>query len=167
MRRRRPTSSRAFTLIELVLTLALMALLMAMVAPQLRGFGRGQRVENAADEFIAAAAYARSEAVVRCVPYRLEVTDDGTRLLVTTLDDTGEFLPVESRFGEGQTLPGDVTISIEPLDGGSADFVEFFPNNTLTPADAIVTGPDGKRVATLRAEGIADPFRRLSPQEAR
>ena len=152
---------------ELVLTLALLALLMAMVAPQLRGFGRGQQVENAADEFMAAAAYARSEAVVRCVPHRLEVTDNGTRLLVTTLDDTGEFLPVADRFGEGQTLAGDVTITIEALDGGSADYVEFYPNNTLTPAEAIVTGFNGKRIATLRAEGIADPFRRLSPGEAR
>ena len=57
--------SRGFTLIELMVVVALAALLLGIGVPSFTGFIAGQRVKTAASDFSMAAVFARSEAIKR------------------------------------------------------------------------------------------------------
>lgn len=56
---------RGFTLIELMVVVALAAILAALAAPSFKSFVSGQRVKTAASDFAMAAIFARSEAIKR------------------------------------------------------------------------------------------------------
>ena len=62
-------SPRGFTLVELILVMALLAATMALSAPSLSRFVHQRYVENEAVRFVAATEYARGEAVSRGVPF--------------------------------------------------------------------------------------------------
>lgn len=57
--------SKGFTLIELMLTLAVVAILLTMAVPSYRTFVQGNRVASQANTLLTALAYTRSEAVKR------------------------------------------------------------------------------------------------------
>ncbi len=56
---------RGFTLIELMVVVALAAIMAAIAAPSFKGFVSGQRVKTAASDFAMTAILARSEAIKR------------------------------------------------------------------------------------------------------
>ena len=60
--------TRGVTLIELMVTLSVMAILMAVGAPSLQTFVRNNQLRTAANEMQVALGYARSEAIKRGVP---------------------------------------------------------------------------------------------------
>jgi type II secretion system protein H len=64
----RPEAGRAFTLIEIVLVMALLATLMAVVAPRISGSIRRQNLDQEAVRFVALTEYARDQAVSQGVP---------------------------------------------------------------------------------------------------
>lgn len=57
--------ARGFTLIELMVVVAIAAILMGLALPSFKSFIEGQRVKAAASDFVMAAIYARSEAIKR------------------------------------------------------------------------------------------------------
>jgi prepilin-type N-terminal cleavage/methylation domain-containing protein len=61
-------SNNAFTLIELVLVLALLATIMAVSAPSLSRSFHGRNLEGQAAQVLAAFEYARSEAISQGIP---------------------------------------------------------------------------------------------------
>lgn len=61
----RPNTSRGLTLIELMVGLAILAVVSAMAAPSFQQWGRNTRVTNQANELHGALAYARSESFRR------------------------------------------------------------------------------------------------------
>jgi type II secretion system protein H len=63
-RRRRP----AFSLVELLLVMAIVTILMAVVAPSLSRSIRGHKLEEEAKRFLALTEYARDEAMSQGVP---------------------------------------------------------------------------------------------------
>lgn len=69
-------SNRGFTLIELMVTLAVMAIIAGMAFPSLRDFIINSRVTTQTNEFIAALGYARSEAIKRGLDVMVCADDD-------------------------------------------------------------------------------------------
>jgi len=65
--RYRPRRARGFTLIELMITLTLLAILLALAAPSMGNLVRDQRVKTAVGDVYATLAFARSEAIKRNV----------------------------------------------------------------------------------------------------
>lgn len=57
--------ARGFTLIELMVVVALAAIMAALAAPSFKSFVSGQRVKTAASDFVMTAIFARSEAIKR------------------------------------------------------------------------------------------------------
>ncbi len=62
---RRSRPAPGFTLIELMVVIALAAVMASLAAPGFRQLIAGQRIRNAAFDFVSAMTYARSEAVKR------------------------------------------------------------------------------------------------------
>ena len=58
----------AFTFIELVLVLCLLAVICSLVIPQMKGFFHGRKLEYEAQRFLALTRYAQSRAVSEGVP---------------------------------------------------------------------------------------------------
>jgi type II secretion system protein H len=63
----------AFTFIELVLVLCLLAVLCSLIIPQMKGFFHGRKLEYEAQRFLALTRYAQSRAVSEGVPMILWV----------------------------------------------------------------------------------------------
>src|SRR5437899_9787950 len=63
--------ARAFTLIELILVMALLGIVLAVSAPALSNFFRGRTIESEARRFMALTHYAQSRAVSEGIPMSL------------------------------------------------------------------------------------------------
>lgn len=116
----RTAQFRAFTLLELVLVLAIIASALAMVAATLSGFARGQRADNAARQFVSLTRWARSQAVTDGVSYRLKVDVAAGQWQLSVQDPaTDGFADSDSPFGRVFTVPEGVEIQAElPITDG-------------------------------------------------
>lgn len=63
----------AFTLIELILVMAIFVIVMGIAAPELRGFFRGRNLDNEAQRFLSLTRYGRSRAISEGLPVELWV----------------------------------------------------------------------------------------------
>lgn len=162
----------AFTLLELVFVLMVLALVLALTAPHLRGWGQGANLRSVADEFRAATVAARAAAILSAQPHRLEITSEGTSYQVVAVDEmpagsignnaqtgevttsavTGEFAaPVELPAGYRVELIKNTTAT------ATADSLEFDPTGRITPATVRITSRDGRQIELI-AESITDNF---------
>lgn len=124
----RTAQSRAFTLLELVLVLAIIASALAMVAASLSGFARGQRADNAARQFVSLTRWARSQAVTDGVSYRLTVDSAAGQWQLSVQDPaTDSFIESPSPFGRVFSVPEGVEIQAElPVTDGQ-QMITFDP----------------------------------------
>jgi Tfp pilus assembly protein FimT len=106
-------TSRAYTLLELVLVLAIIAATLAMVAPSLSGFARGRRAEEAARQFVSLTRWARSQATTDGVSYQLTVDPSLGQWKLTVQDDTDSFTDTPGPFGRVFSVPEGVEIQAE------------------------------------------------------
>ncbi len=104
---------RGYTLLELLVVLALIALLGTIVVPTLTGQSGNTKVKAAADDATGDIAQARAHALDEGRSYRLAVSQDGTKLRVApddpaALDATGDDQP--KPYVTVKDLPDRVTI---------------------------------------------------------
>src|SRR4051812_29637970 len=64
---------RAFSLLELILVMLILAIIVAMIVPEMSNFGRNRRAGDCAGQIVAVAHWARTRAIADGVPYRLNV----------------------------------------------------------------------------------------------
>jgi type IV fimbrial biogenesis protein FimT len=79
--------TRGFTLVELMFTVLVMAVLLGIGVPNLRDFIRNSRMTAAANDLLADLNLARSEAMKRRVPVTLCKSTDGTSCATSTTTD--------------------------------------------------------------------------------
>lgn len=70
---RRSCQARAFTLIELILVMALLVIVVGFVSPSLKNFMRGRTLDSEARRFLSLTRYAQSRAVSEGLPMTLWV----------------------------------------------------------------------------------------------
>jgi prepilin-type N-terminal cleavage/methylation domain-containing protein len=130
----------AFTLLELVLVLTILAILLVAVAPALRGFANGRRPGNAATEFLALTRLAHSDAIARGSTYRILVDPAHGRWWLA--DDESGSSPVEGDMGHVFLTPDGVKISTNAPAVNGVPTLEFSPDGQTTPSEVTFTGPE-------------------------
>jgi len=128
---------RGFTLVELILVMAIMMLVAGGIAPSLRGFGAGRRGADAATLVLSLANYARTQAASEGRIYRLNF-DPPARALWLTAEERGTFEPPTGDFGKHFDLPEGVEMAVqrkvELLDAKGGLYVEFHPTGRTEAA---------------------------------
>jgi Tfp pilus assembly protein FimT len=160
------TTSRAFTLIELVLVMGIITLMVTIIAPSLSAFATGRKTQYAASQLISMAKYARSQAINEGRTYRMTL-DTSKRTASLTVQNVGQFVEPSSSLGnridlaEGLTLRTDLT---PQPDGGT--YVDFHSDGRTGdgPMHVWVTDKQG-RVMELACLSPTELFHVLPPEE--
>jgi type IV fimbrial biogenesis protein FimT len=138
--------SRGYTAIELLFTVAIAALVLALAVPNFRNFVLNNRAAEEANALIGALAMARSEAVTRGIPVSVCSSTDN----VSCADDpdwsTGWIVFTDANAPLGSVdagaQPDTVLRALPPLRDGSvlaadANFVSYGANGFLTTAAGV------------------------------
>jgi type II secretion system protein H len=141
---------RGFTLLELVLVLAVMAIIAGMVAERLIGFAHGRDVANFADQVESLARFARNEAVARSTVYRLNF--DGKARVVWVSEEDGPpdaTVPkfISNSLAMQRAVPQDVGITFistvdDTTNSDTTDVIRFYPDGRADPGSIKITSGD-------------------------
>jgi type II secretion system protein H len=163
MQRRTTTTHRGFTLIELVLVLVIVCTALAMAAPSMGGWSRGQKLRDAGEQFLAVARYARLNAGANSQVYRLYV-DRAAGTYWVVAQEGQEFVPLANDFGKVFSVPEGFRIALTDPSRQPLEFVEFSPTGRTQPASVTILASDGEPfdlICPTPAEGFmvatADP----------
>ena len=96
---RRPEIASGFTLLELVVTLGVLALAVAVVTPAIGRGTDGLRARAEVASFAATLRHAREQAITTQRPYRVVLDSDGHRLTTSTLPSPGGVSTLASSVG--------------------------------------------------------------------
>ena len=164
-RRNNSLRGSGFTLVELVMVLAIITILTSIAVPFLRGFLAGRKSANAAAQVIALAQYARTQAVGTGVVYRLNV-DAASKTYWLTQKKQTTFESVGNDFGQHFTFPDGMTAAWQPLNNvpivsvGSGATVTTGPTNTTNTGSATPGANSPKHdYADFYPDGRADAGR--------
>ena len=101
---------RAFSLLELVLVLVIMAIAFGLAAPSMGGFARGRKPDDAAAQLVSLAHWARSQAISEAKTYRIRIDPISRTWWAVTVDGTTETAVVRDY---GQKFEADESVRIE------------------------------------------------------
>ena len=153
----------AFTLIELIMVLVVIAAALAVAAPSLGGWRRGQRLQSAGEEFLSVARHGRALAIANAQVHRLYVDPASGRYWLMAQDGM-QFVNLGTSMGRVFELPEGCTIAMTasnvatnstnaaPGGGivtqGPLEYVEFYPSGRMQPpASVVITGESGDTYA--------------------
>ena len=160
--RTRRSSSSAFTLIELLLVLVVVSAALGIAAPSLSRWGRGQRLRDAGDEFLATAHWARAQAIATGRIHRLNVDAQAGRYWVTAQEGL-EFVPLDVEFARETFVPANATLAMTDLQSRDLEFITFDPTGRTSPR--VVRLADDRGQVTIVCQTPAEGFRILKPGE--
>jgi type II secretory pathway pseudopilin PulG len=163
------------------MVMMLLCVVAAMAVPSLRGFGKGRRVGTAAAQVVALAQYARTQAITRGVPHRLNV-DPETGTYWITVQRYGAFEAAGEEFGRVFEAPEGVAVEwygptslagdgFAGPGGRRHPYVEFAPTGRTSYAVSLLLrdadGEDGDAGAAQEVACLspAEPFRVLQDWE--
>jgi prepilin-type N-terminal cleavage/methylation domain-containing protein len=142
---------RAFTLMELLLVMAIITLMVALAAPRLSAFAAGQKADEMARTVVSLARYGSSQAVSDGRAYRLNV-DAASREVWLTMDSDGQFVAPPNDYGKHYVMPDGVRLATDieaKPDGGT--YVTFNSSGRGEAGQIHLTNSQGKTVTVLCA----------------
>jgi type IV fimbrial biogenesis protein FimT len=92
------SSPKGFTLLEMIVTVALAGILVAFGVPSLHTFGVNQQIKTTSFDLFATLLYARNEAVKRCARVVVEPAGEWTKgWMVKTIEQSGATLVLDEK----------------------------------------------------------------------
>jgi prepilin-type N-terminal cleavage/methylation domain-containing protein len=160
----------AFTLLELILVMAIIAVIVGLSVPSLHGFALGRRTTACADQIASLTQYAHTQAITRGMVYRLNIRQGtlnipATYFLTVQLED-GTFGPTGDSFGLEFKAPDGVDISWNAPQQSDGQYIQFQPTGRTDPATIQVHGPD-RKVILIGCPSATELYKVMTPEEAR
>jgi prepilin-type N-terminal cleavage/methylation domain-containing protein len=156
---------RAFTLLELIVVMALIGTLMALAAPTMRGFLASRQTADGALSMLALTQWCRSEAISQGRRTRLNLDSEG-RTAFVTVDKAGNFVAPEAEAGRQVPLPdgAHAAIRVGPSGGAPSTFVQFYPNGRSDATTIEITGKQGD-LYLLTSAAPTEAYHVVTPAE--
>ena len=135
--------ARGFTLLELVVSIAILAVMVGIAAPSMQTLVSGNRVEAVAQSMYSSLMSARSEAVARNQSVFICKSADGTNCVTSNYWEQGWLVFVDEN-SNGSKDTGETIISVvSALDSGYtlrtgtpyADKLQYRPDGTVNDSD--------------------------------
>ncbi len=99
--------------------------MLAIAAPNLRGFFSSRQLNNIADQMSILCRYAKDQAVNESVAYRFNIDTSEREYWLSVLDQS-QYRMLKGRLGEKFTMPEDVELTFENVDqDGSVYYLDF------------------------------------------
>jgi prepilin-type N-terminal cleavage/methylation domain-containing protein len=172
MKRRNPQP--AFTLIELVLVMLIIAIIAGALAPALARFTSGRSVDNFGRRIVGAAQYARAQSISEARIYRLNFDRNTGQIWLTADTGGGNFQPPSGDFSQHFTAPDGVKMQVVQNAGGAPAPVVMLPwpsnilpqsytqpaqllDGTQAGAGSIWTFPQSATFVQFQPTGRTDP----------
>jgi prepilin-type N-terminal cleavage/methylation domain-containing protein len=156
---------RAFTLFELVLVLVMIAILMGVAAPSLRGFLAGSRSRDASENLLALTRLARERAIADRAVHRLHI-DVQTGTYWVQVQEGQRFVQTGTDFGQMFTLPDGMRVELSRADHIIAgSWIDFHPSGRTDPGTIRLTNTLNE-LTVIHCPSPAETFRILTNEEA-
>lgn len=133
---------RGFTMIELMVTIAIMVILMTLAAPSFTQLLASNRLTSQANDLVGDIAYARNESVTRGVRVTICMSTDGAtcgganwasgRIVFVDTNNDGVRQAGETLLKASSALSGDTTLVAAGFP--NAGYIKFRPYGGLDPA---------------------------------
>lgn len=128
-----------YTLLELVLVLAILGVVLAAAAPSLGGFGAGRKADEAAARFVALTRLARSRAISDGCLYRI-VIDTKTSSWWLQVQEIDTFTDVEGPLSSVFSAAEGVTLETSAPMDQALHVIEFDALGRAQTADVFFIG---------------------------
>ncbi|HSU68525.1 MAG TPA: GspH/FimT family pseudopilin [Tepidisphaeraceae bacterium] len=154
---------RGFTLLELILVMAILAVVVAMVAPSLSVFANGRQTNYAASRIVSMAEYARTQAINEGRIYRLNFDPSARACWITAqngpvFQDTSSDLGGRAEASEGVIIRTDIQAQSDGM------YVAFRPDGRTDPAKIFISDKQGRELE-IACLSSTERFRILRPEE--
>ena len=121
----------AFTLLELIFVMALLATILAFSAPSLARSLRERHLEDEAARFLALTEYARNEAISRGIPMMIWLEPQTGRFAVTPGEGFDDGVARGREYTLGRDIQMELVAGVSARVAASA--IRFAPEGTLDP----------------------------------
>jgi type II secretion system protein H len=137
--------SSGFTLLELIVVLVILAMVSALVAPSMRAFTVGQTTDNAAQQIVVLARYARTQSITEGNSYRLNFDPQGGAYWLSS-SAAGVYKDLPGEYGEHLTLPVGATMRTDLTRQTDGTYVTFQSTGRADVAHIWISDKQGKTV---------------------
>ena len=151
--------NHGFTLLELILVMAVIAIIVGMAVPRLSGFAKGRQISGSADELVSLAHYARTQSINNGKIYRLYV-QSGTpgKFWIGVEQDDGTYGTTGDVSGRNFVTPDGVSLQwIKAPQQPDGQYIQFQPTGRTDPASLEIRGAD-KQVIDIACFSATEEF---------
>jgi len=157
MQPRATTSRHAFTLLELILVLLIIAIMLGVISARMTGFHKRSKLDNAAAMTLTMMNQCRYRAINEGTTYRLAIEPEKRRAWIEKLTPSG-YKPAIVTDAEYFTWDNTLTLQIDTPLENSMWYVPFRPDGSTDPMQ-IVIEQSGQTPRYIATASPAEPFR--------
>jgi prepilin-type N-terminal cleavage/methylation domain-containing protein len=159
-----------FTLLELILVMAIISIIVGLSVPSLHGFAQGRRTQACVDQIAALTQYAHSQAITRSAVYRLNIKpasmNQRATYWLTVQQGDGTFGPTGDSLGLQFEAPEGVDLSWNAPQQADGQYIQFRPTGRTDPATIVVRGAAGT-VMYIACPSATELYKVMTVDEAR